>query len=130
MAARDALTDPVPPTSTADTTITLAADTLTGAPIDATLDQQVIVNLDLNGHTVTLIPVMTIDTALTDASVAGAATASATAASQLTLIGVYVPLALRVLGAMRLILAGVRRHPALDTSAAARATVDETASLG
>ena len=109
--ALDTLSDPVPLNYTADTAITLAADTVTGAPIDATLNQKVIANLDLGGRTVSVMPVLAIDTELTDGSVAAAAVGSAKASSQLTMIGTYAPLALLVLAVVCIVIAWIRRHP-------------------
>ncbi len=59
-------------------------------------------------------PVLAIDTELTDASVAAGAAAAAKASSQLTMIGTYAPLALLLLGAVCIVLAWIRRHPQAD----------------
>ena len=128
--ALDTLADPVPLNYTAETAITLAADTVTGAPIDATLNQKVIANLDLGGRTVTVMPVLAIDTELTDASVADAAAASAKASSQLTMIGTYAPLTLLVLAAVCIVVAWIRRHPKSAPVTGSRLDEDEVVPLG
>lgn len=83
--ALEQLSDPVPLTYDADTQATLAADTVTGAPVDGSLEQKIIANIDLNGRSVPLMPVMSIDATLTQGSVADAAAAAASASTMLSL---------------------------------------------
>lgn len=109
--ALEQLSDPVPLTYDADTQATLAADTVTGAPVDGSLEQKIIANIDLNGRSVPLMPVMSIDAKLTQGSVADAAAAAASASTMLSLFAMYIPLGLLVIGAACIVLGVVRRRP-------------------
>ncbi|MFC9356211.1 porin PorA family protein [Rhodococcus sp. NPDC057014] len=85
-AALEQLADPVSLTYDADTQATLAADTVTGTPVNGSLKQQIIANIDLNGRPVPLMPVMSIDAKLTQASVTEAAAAASSASTMLSLV--------------------------------------------
>lgn len=109
--ALEQLPDPVPFSYTAVNRINLAADQTLGTPIDANLSQQIIANIDVNGRLLPLTPVMSIDTALTDQSIADAAAAAEKTSTQLNLISVIAPLVLLVLGVLALAAGFLRRGP-------------------
>ncbi len=103
------LPDPVPFTYTADTQYGLAVDDTLGTPADGTIKQQVTANISVGGQTVPLLPVLAIDTALTDQSVADSADTASSTATKLTLMSLWVPLALLLVGIV-LIAWGVLRR--------------------
>lgn len=105
------LPDPVPFTYTADTRIKLAADRTLGSPIDAKLNQQIIANITVDGHSVPVMPVLSIDTALNKQSISDAAASAKSQAMQLNLISVVAPIVLLVLGVLALLIGFVRRRP-------------------
>jgi hypothetical protein len=105
------LADPVPFTYTAVTRIDLAADRTVGTPIDAKLNQEIIANVEVDGRLVPVMPVLSIDTALTDASIQDAAASAAKTSTQLNLISVVTPLVLLAFGVVALAVGLLRRGP-------------------
>jgi hypothetical protein len=114
------LPDPVPLTYTTQTTVTLWADKVTGIPVDATLQQQIDAQVDVDGTPVSLLPVLAIDIAATDATSEEAAAKAADAARLLALLETWIPLAAALAGMGLLVLALRRRGratPRADVSA-------------
>ncbi|MGH3891680.1 MAG: porin PorA family protein [Rhodococcus qingshengii] len=109
--AVDQLPDPVPFTYTAVTQIALAADQTLGSPIDAKLNQQIIANVEVDGQLVPVMPVLSIDTALTDQSIENAAASAQSQSTQLNLISVVAPLVLLALGLLAIAVGFLRRNP-------------------
>ena len=105
------LPDPVPFNYTAISKVALSADQTLGTPIDGALNQQVIANVEVDGQNVSLIPVLALDTTLTDQSIADAASAAASQSRMLFLLSVVTPIALAVLGLVLVIVGVVRRRP-------------------
>lgn len=106
-----ALPDPVPFIYTAISTVALSADQTLGTPIDGALNQQVIANVEVGGENVSLIPVLALDTTLTDQSIADAASAASSQSRMLFLLSVVTPIALAVLGLVLVIVGVLRRRP-------------------
>nr|WP_279404840.1 porin PorA family protein [Gordonia rubripertincta]MDG6783683.1 porin PorA family protein [Gordonia rubripertincta] len=103
--AAPTLPEVVPFIYTAQTTIELAADATTGAPIDASLNQQVIAGVSVNGQTVDLMPALAVDTSLTDQSVADGAAAASSQSRQLDILSIWAPIGLALLGAVLIAIA-------------------------
>ena len=107
-AAAGSLPDSVPFNYTAVSNLALSTDKTLGTPADGSLDLQVIANVEIGGENLSVMPVLAIDTRLTEQSVADAASTASTVGRLLTLMGVVIPLAGAVLGLL-LILVGVSR---------------------
>ncbi|MEP9417088.1 porin PorA family protein [Gordonia sp. VNQ95] len=122
-AALPTLPDTVPLAYTASSKIVLDADATTGAPLNSSIDQQILATVMVNGQAVPLLPVLAVKANLTPDSVAAAVTKAESAAQKLTLLSVVVPLVLLVLGVIAIAIGVLRsRKPADD------ATDDTTAS--
>ncbi|TYQ10535.1 UNVERIFIED_ORG: Protein of unknown function (DUF3068) [Gordonia westfalica J30] len=115
-AALPALPNPVPISYTADSTIGLSADATLGTPVDGTLKQQVIANISVNGEEVALMPVLALDTTLDEESVAAAADTASSTSMLLSLISLWIPLALLLVGLALIAWGALRRKPAASTT--------------
>ncbi|TQC42554.1 DUF3068 domain-containing protein [Rhodococcus sp. WS4] len=111
------LPDPVPFNYTAVSTVSLSADQTLGTPIDGALNQQVIANVEVDGQNVSLIPVLALDTKLTEQSVADAASAAASQSRMLFLLSVVTPIVLAALGVVLIAVALMRRRASTQASA-------------
>jgi hypothetical protein len=105
------LPDPVPFNYTAISKVALSADQTLGTPIDGALNQQVIANVEVNGENVSLIPVLALDTTLTDQSIADAASAATSQSRMVFLLSVVTPIVLAVIGLVLVIVGVLRRRP-------------------
>ncbi|WP_241962426.1 porin PorA family protein [Rhodococcus opacus] len=106
------LPDPVPFNYTAISKVALSADQTLGTPIDGALNQQVIANVEVNGENVSLLPVLALDTALTDQSIADAASAASSQSRIVFLLSVVTPIVLAVIGLVLVVIGVLRRRPA------------------
>ncbi|MDV6248113.1 porin PorA family protein [Rhodococcus opacus] len=124
--ALGSLPDPVPFNYTAVSKFELSADSVLGTPIDGALDQQVIANVEVGGKNISLIPVLALDTELSDQSVADAANAASSQSRLLTLISVVTPIVLALVGIVLFAVGLLRRNKQLPASPSERATVDSS----
>ena len=104
------LADPVPLAYSASTTIDAYLDPQSGVAIDERIQQQVIAGVTVGSATTSLLPVLAVDSSVTPASQKYLAHKAATADRALTLIGVVVPLALLILGAVFIVIAIIRQR--------------------
>jgi hypothetical protein len=110
------LPDTVPLGYTVTSGIDAWVDTTVGLPVDESINQQVVVTINVGGTEVSLIPVLAVKAALTPTSVKYLAGKASSAGQQLTIIKVVAPLVLLVLGLVALIIAVLRRNqPAAAT---------------
>jgi len=110
-AAAATLPDPVPLKYTVSSKIGVAADKTLGTPVDGSLAMQVVATVDIAGKPVSIMPVMALDTTLTQASISQAADTAASTSRLLTIASVVVPVVLVILGLVSLIVGVVRRRP-------------------
>jgi len=109
--------DMIPLAYTAPTDVELAADTVTGARLSATLKQRVVANVALGDQRVSLLPVLAMDVTSTKASQKQLADTSGAAARKLTLVSVVLPGVLCLTGLVLLAL-GLRRRKAPQSESA------------
>ncbi|AHH19792.1 hypothetical protein NONO_c50080 [Nocardia nova SH22a] len=105
------LPDLVPISYTADSDIRLAIDSELGTPLDGSLKIQVIANIGSPGQTVPLMPMMALDTKLDKKSADTAADTVSSTATKLSLVKIWIPLALLILGLVALAWGIIRRKP-------------------
>lgn len=104
------LPDPIPLTYTSTTTYEMYADAQLGAPIDSGIQRSVTALVSLGGQTVPLLAVLDIDLTQTPASIAEQAGDAASNSTLLALIGVWLPVALLLVGVVLIVIAVVRRR--------------------
>ncbi|OUS91849.1 porin PorA family protein [Rhodococcus sp. NCIMB 12038] len=117
-AAAGSLPDPVPFNYTATSKLALSTDRTLGTPADGSLSLQVTANVVIGGENVNVMPVLALDTQLSDQSIANAASTASTVGKLLTLMGIVAPIGFAALGVI-LILAGLirlRKHPSRTES--------------
>jgi hypothetical protein len=101
----------VPLSYTVTSGIDAWVDTAVGLPVDESINQQVVVTINVGGTQVALIPVLAVKATLTPKSVKYLAGKASSAGTQLTIVKVVVPLVLLVLGLIGVIIAVLRRNP-------------------
>lgn len=106
----------MPISYTADSTLGLSADATLGTPVDGTLKQQVIANISVDGDEVALMPVLALDTTLDDESVTAAADTASSTSMLLSLISLWIPWALLLVGLALIVWGALRRKPAAPTA--------------
>ncbi|MFW0793240.1 porin PorA family protein [Gordonia sp. CPCC 205515] len=116
----------VPLNYTASSKIGLSADKTIGAPLNSTVEQQILANITIGGKSVPLMPVMAVKAQFTPQTVADNVSSAGSAAQKLTLLSVVVPLVLLVLGLI-LIAVGVlrRKKPIAGAGTTTGATTKE-----
>lgn len=110
------LPDLVPINYTANSTIGVSIDQTLGTPVDGALKQQVTANIAVGENNLPLMPILALDTTLTDDSVTSAADTASTTSTQLSLIKLWVPLVLTILGLALIVLGVIRRKPRTPTN--------------
>jgi hypothetical protein len=117
-AASGSLPDPVPFNYTAVSKLALSTDKTLGTPADGSLNLQVIANVEIGGENVSVMPVLALDTQLTDQSVADAAATASTVGKLLTLMGVVIPLGSALLGLILIVvgLLRLRKRPSTEST--------------
>ncbi|WP_109529344.1 porin PorA family protein [Nocardia aurea] len=116
-AAAATLPDPVPLKYTAASDLALAVDETLGTPVDGTMAMKVVVNVDIAGEQVAIMPVMALDTKLTSASIAAAADTAASTSRLLFIGSIVVPVTLVILGLILIGLGVVRLRPSVSSTA-------------
>jgi hypothetical protein len=105
------LPDPIPLSYSARTVITGQVDRRTGLPVNESEQQTITAELALPGHTVELLPVLSVDATLTPASVNTAVHNAKSAGRLLTLVGVVAPLVLGLVGVSLIAITLLVRRP-------------------
>ncbi|WP_194853022.1 porin PorA family protein [Nocardia sp. SYP-A9097] len=113
-AASAALPDPIPLTYLFETTVETYADQRTGVTIDQHLVRTITAAVRAGDKTMPLTQVLSVEADITDDSQRAQADKAADSAKKLTLVSVVVPVILAVLGAILLVLAVIRRRPAVQ----------------
>lgn len=107
-----ALPDTIPLTYTVSSTYNVWADKALGAPIDSSLKRTITANASLGGQTLPLLAVLDINLTQTPASVQDRADDADSKATQLSMLGTWLPVGLLVIGVVLIGLAFLRRKPA------------------
>ncbi|WP_227980396.1 porin PorA family protein [Nocardia spumae] len=107
-AALPGLPDMVPLVYTATTKAQLLADKTLGVPLNSNLSEQILATIDIGDRHVSLLPVLDINAALTDASVADLVDTATSHARTLSMLELWIPLALLIIG-IALVVSGVLR---------------------
>ncbi|MBF6148889.1 DUF3068 domain-containing protein [Nocardia nova] len=128
-AAAATLPDPVPLNYTSTSNLGLAADKTLGTPADGSIQMKIVVNADLAGQNTPIMPVLTVDTKLTPASISAAADTASRTSGLLNLISLWIPLLLLVLGVVLALIGFLRRKaPVATTPIAPTPTPSSTSS--
>lgn len=113
-AALPTLPDVVPLNYTASSKIGLAADKTIGAPLNSTVEQQILANITVAGKSVPLMPVMAVKAQFTPQSIADNVSTASSGAQKLNLLSVVTPLVLLVLGLVLIAIGVLRRKKPLE----------------
>lgn len=109
-ATLETLPDPVPLTYISDTDIKVAADQVTGFPVDQDLQLKTTMALDVQGTAVPLMPVFDVKAAMTPKSVKRLSDDAASTGKLVRLVDKFLPLGLLIVGLILIGLAAVRER--------------------
>ncbi|HET9141444.1 porin PorA family protein [Actinophytocola sp.] len=121
-----ALPELIPLSYTVKSNYGLWADTTLGVPLDSTLKQTILASASVGGQDLSLLSVLDVTLNQTPASIQEYADQAATASTQLSLLGTWLPIALLAVGVILIVVAIIRRKPAPAEPADPPATAPPT----